>query len=72
MSVARLRATPNHIDHTLDWQHEGPTDAANAGPMCPRHDRHKNHGYTIWRDTHGRWPPTDPTAPRSTPPDRSA
>ena len=44
-----------HIDHTRDWQFEGPTDAVNAGPMCPRHDRHKNHGYSVWRDSHGRW-----------------
>ena len=44
-----------HIDHTLDWQFEGLTDAANAGPMCPRHDRHKNHGYTVRRDTRWRW-----------------
>ena len=44
-----------HIDHTIDWQHHGPTDPANAGPGCPRHNRHKNHGYTVWRDEHGRW-----------------
>ncbi len=55
MFVARMRATRTNIDHTRDWQFEGLTDPANAGPMCARHDLHKNHGFTVWRDAHGRW-----------------
>ena len=44
-----------NIDHTRDWQFEGLTDPANAGPMCGRHDLYKNHGFTVWRDARGRW-----------------
>jgi len=43
------------IDHSTDWAHHGPTDPANAGPECGRHNRFKNRGYTVQRDQHGRW-----------------
>lgn len=43
------------IDHTTEWQHDGVTDLANAGLLCARHNRHKSHGYTVWRDPAGRW-----------------
>jgi hypothetical protein len=43
------------IDHSTDWSDCGPTDPANAGPMCNRHNLFKNHGYTVWRDPRGRW-----------------
>jgi hypothetical protein len=43
------------IDHSTDWAHRGPTDPANAGPGCGRHNRFKNRGYTVWRDERGRW-----------------
>jgi hypothetical protein len=43
------------IDHSTDWSHRGPTDPANAGPECGRHNRFKNRGYTVWRDERGRW-----------------
>lgn len=43
------------IDHTTDWQHQGSTNPANAGPMCPFHNRFKNHGYHVTRDQQGRW-----------------
>lgn len=43
------------IDHSLDWSHNGRTDPANAGPACDRHNLHKNHGFSVHRDEHGRW-----------------
>jgi hypothetical protein len=43
------------IDHSVDWADHGPTDPANAGPGCARHNRFKNRGYTVWRDERGRW-----------------
>lgn len=42
-------------DHTHDWQHGGVTAPTNGGPMCPRHDRHKNGGYRVRRDATGIW-----------------
>jgi len=43
------------VDHTTEWQHDGVTDLANAGLLCARHNRHRSHGYTVWRDPEGRW-----------------
>ena len=43
------------IDHTTPWAHGGSTNPANAGPLCPRHNRWKTRGYRTWRDPHGRW-----------------
>ena len=42
-------------DHTQDWQHGGATAPANGAPMCPRHDRHKNGGYSVRREGAGFW-----------------
>jgi hypothetical protein len=46
-------ATWCQIDHLTDWQHGGTTTAANAGPMCARHNQLKNSGFTVWRDPNG-------------------
>jgi len=43
------------IDHTTEWTHGGDTKPANAGPLCPRHNRWKTRGYRCWRDRHGIW-----------------
>lgn len=43
------------IDHTTDWAHAGPTNVANATPLCGHHNRFKTRGYTTRRDPHGRW-----------------
>jgi hypothetical protein len=42
-------------DHLNDWQHRGPTRPDNGAPLCPRHNRYKNHGYRVWRDATGHW-----------------
>ena len=49
-----------HIDHSTDWQYEGRTAPYNAGPLCPFHNRFKNHGYRVERDERGRWHVTRP------------
>jgi len=43
------------IDHTLEHQHGGTTDAHNADPLCGPHNRHKSHHHTITRDPTGHW-----------------
>jgi hypothetical protein len=48
------------IDHTVDWADGGSTNPANAGPLCPRHNRFKTRGYRCWRDPTGVWHTTRP------------
>jgi hypothetical protein len=44
------------IDHSVGWTAGGPTSPANAGPLCPRHNRFKAaRGYRCWRDRAGTW-----------------
>jgi hypothetical protein len=45
----------NHVDHTHPHAHGGPTRPDNGGPACLRHNNHKTRGYTVHRDTDGRW-----------------
>lgn len=50
------------IDHTVDWQHDGPTEAGNLAHLCRRHHTMKHH--TRWRvkqTTHGVLHWTSPT-----------
>ncbi|HAY68248.1 MAG TPA: HNH endonuclease, partial [Acidimicrobiaceae bacterium] len=39
-----------HGDHTLSKQNGGPTTQVNGSILCQRHNRHKERGYTVWRD----------------------
>jgi hypothetical protein len=48
--VGRCQADP-----VKDWQHGGSTCSENGAPLCGRHNRWKNRGYTVWRDAHGTW-----------------
>jgi len=43
------------IDHTLDHAHGGRTNPGNGGPFCGKHNRHKQKGFTVWRDPVGEW-----------------
>jgi heme-degrading monooxygenase HmoA len=43
------------VDHGVPFARGGPTDAANAGPMCASHNRFKGQGHTVWRDPGGYW-----------------
>ena len=41
-------------DHLRPWSRGGRTDPGNGAPACGRHNRLKEHGYTIRRDERGR------------------
>ncbi len=41
------------IDHLQPWSEGGTTSPANGAPLCPRHNRLKNEGYTTVRRTDG-------------------
>ena len=47
------------IDHLTpfterdDGRGGGRTNPDNGGPACGKHNRHKEHGYTVWRDSSG-------------------
>ena len=46
----------NQIDHSTDWQHHGPSNQDNAGPLCRFHNRWRStHGFWTWRDPTGAW-----------------
>jgi hypothetical protein len=42
-------------DHSVEWADHGHTRTDNAGPACRHHHKWKGRGYTVWRDTEGRW-----------------
>jgi hypothetical protein len=48
-------STRNQIDHTHEHSRGGLTTPVNGGPACGRHNRTKNRGYTVHRDTEGNW-----------------
>ena len=43
------------IDHSVDHASGGVTNPGNGGPFCGRHNRHKQKGFTVWRDPTGLW-----------------
>jgi hypothetical protein len=43
------------IDHLHPHSQGGATDQANGAPLCGRHNRWKQKGYTTWRDPTGTW-----------------
>lgn len=40
-------------DHLLPWDAGGTTDAHDAGPACGKHNRFRNHGFTVTRQPNG-------------------
>ncbi|MDG2111600.1 MAG: HNH endonuclease signature motif containing protein, partial [Actinomycetota bacterium] len=52
-----VRVTDCEIDHLRPYvARAGPTDQANAGPACQRHNRFKEaRTFTVWRDPIGEW-----------------
>jgi hypothetical protein len=40
-------------DHLAEWSAGGRTNPDNGAPTCGKHNRHRNHGFTIRRDTRG-------------------
>jgi hypothetical protein len=45
----------SEADHRTAWADGGTTDADNGDPRCRRHNRLRNHGFTVHRDHHGHW-----------------
>jgi hypothetical protein len=43
------------IDHSIDHARGGGTNPDNGGPLCGRHNRHKQKGFAVWRDPSGVW-----------------
>jgi hypothetical protein len=44
----------DHLDG-FNGRIRGPTNPRNGGPACGRHNRLKEHGFTVHRDEHGHW-----------------
>jgi hypothetical protein len=67
----RRRAAFCELDHVHDWQHGGPTTAANLQPLCARHHHLKHEtGWTVSHDPDGTTTWTSPTGHTYTrPPD---
>ncbi len=42
-------------DHVVPWHRDGPTDQANGGLLCGRHNRMKNDGWSTRRGPDGTW-----------------
>lgn len=42
-------------DHSTTWRAHGPTVPRNGQPLCRRHNLHKENGFRVFRDAHGRW-----------------
>jgi hypothetical protein len=51
------------LDHTRDWLHGGPTEAANLEPLCEPHHRlkHQHPGWRLAQPEPGRFVWTSPT-----------
>jgi len=46
------------VDHLLPWADHsggGRTNPGNGGPACGKHNRHKERGFSVWRDEAGTW-----------------
>jgi hypothetical protein len=53
--------TQCQTDHLIPWaDHGGSTNPRNGGPACGKHNRLKEHGYTVRRDHTGAWHITRP------------
>jgi hypothetical protein len=50
---------PSHwcdVHHVLEWlRDDGPTSLDNSALLCERHHTKVHHGFTVARDTAGRW-----------------
>ncbi|MEO1065055.1 MAG: HNH endonuclease [Actinomycetota bacterium] len=54
-------------DHVVPWHRDGPTDQANGGLLCPRHNRMKNYGWSTRRARDGTWQTLRPDGSTVTP-----
>ena len=42
-------------DHIVEHSRSGRTNPGNGAPLCGKHNRWKQKGFTIWRDPAGQW-----------------
>jgi hypothetical protein len=45
----------SEVHHVIHWAQGGETSLANSGLLCERHHTQVHHGFTVERDTAGRW-----------------
>ena len=50
----------SQVDHLMPWHEGGCTDQANGAILCGRHNRLKEHGYTVVREHDGSFTVTRP------------
>ena len=43
------------VHHVIHWLFGGQTNPENSGLLCERHHTQVHHGFSIERDTAGRW-----------------
>lgn len=47
--------TDCEADHLVEHSRGGRTNPGNGAPLCGKHNRWKQKGFTIWRDQAGKW-----------------
>ncbi len=52
--------TRSQLDHLHPWEHGGTTNPQNGAPACGKHNRLKQHGYTVHRNPNGTYHITKP------------
>ena len=67
-----LPSRQSQLDHATEWTPTndttgGATCTDNANILCGHHNRHKQHGYTTWRDPAGHWHTVRPDGTEITP-----
>jgi hypothetical protein len=50
-----VRTSQCEIDHTRPHTNGGKTNPGNGAPLCGRHNRWKQKGFTVWRDPTSEW-----------------
>jgi hypothetical protein len=50
-----VRTSRCEIDHTRAHSDGGSANPGNGAPLCGRHNREKQRGFTVWRSPDGEW-----------------
>ena len=48
------------VDHLIEHSRNGPTNPSTASPLCGKHNRWKQKGFTVRRNPGGTWHTTRP------------
>src|SRR5690606_32214941 len=54
-NVPASRCQADHTEPFSAGGARGSTSPGNGAPLCGKHNRLKNHGFTTWRDPAGQW-----------------